>query len=57
MTKKLPATKKISPELLHQRLGHRYTILLLAGGTANVWKDIDFRIDPYPFSHHVKFLQ
>ena len=27
-------------ELLHQRLGHRSTRLLLAGDTANVWEDI-----------------
>ena len=34
---KLPARKKIALELLHQRLAHRSTILLLAGDTANVW--------------------
>ena len=47
--KKLPARKKIALELLHQRLGHRSTRLLLAGNTANVWEDIKLRIDPYPF--------
>ena len=34
---KFPARKKIALELLHQRLGHRSTISLLAGDTANVW--------------------
>ena len=33
---KFPARKKIGLELLHQRLGHRSTISLLAGDTANV---------------------
>ena len=35
-TKKLPARKKIALELLQQILGHRSTILLLGGDTANV---------------------
>ena len=34
---KFPARKKITLELLHQILGHRSTISLLAGDTANVW--------------------
>ena len=34
---KLPARNKIALELLHQRLGHRSTRLLLSGDTANVW--------------------
>ena len=34
---KFPAGNKIALELLHQRLGHRSTISLLAGDTANVW--------------------
>ena len=46
---KLPARKKIALELLHQRLGHRSTISLLAGDTANVWEDVELRIDPDPF--------
>ena len=46
---KLPARKKIALELLHQRLGHRSTISLLAGDTDNVWEDAELRIDPYPF--------
>ena len=32
-------------ELLHQILGHRSTISLLAGYTANAWEDIELRID------------
>ena len=47
--KKLPARKKIALELLHQRLGHRSTRSLLAGDTANVWEDVELRIDPDPF--------
>ena len=49
MSKKNPARKKIALELLHQRLGHRSTRSLLAGDTANVWEDKEFRIDPEPF--------
>ena len=48
-TKKLPSRKKIVLELLHQRLGHRSTRSLLAEDTANVWEDIDLRIDSDPF--------
>ena len=46
---KFPERKKISLELLHQRLGHRSTKSLLAGDTANVREDIELRIDPDPF--------
>ena len=35
--------------MLHQRLGHRYTRSLLSGDTANVWEDVELRIDPDPF--------
>ena len=49
MSKKKPARKKIPLELLHQRLGHRSTRSLLAGDTANVWEDVELRIDPDPF--------
>ena len=51
MSKKnqLPARKKIALELLHPRLGHISTISLLDGDTANVWEDVELRIDPYPF--------
>ena len=41
--------KEIALELLHQRLGHRSTRSLLARDTANVWEDVELRIDPYPF--------
>ena len=47
--KKLPARKKIALELIHKRLGHRYTRSLLAGDTDNVWGDVELRIDPDPF--------
>ena len=46
---KLPARNKISLELPHQRLVHRSTRSLLAGDTANVWEDVELRIDPYHF--------
>ena len=46
---KIPAGKKIALELLHQRLGHRSTVSLLAGDTANVWEDLELRIDSNPF--------
>ena len=48
-TKKLPSRKKIASEILHQGLGHRFTRSLLAGDTANVWEDIDLRIDSETF--------
>ena len=47
--KKLPSRKKISLELLHQIFGHRYTRSFLYGDTANIWGDIELRIDPDPF--------
>ena len=34
---------------MHLRLGHRSTISLLAGDTANVWEDIELIIYPDPF--------
>ena len=49
VSKKNPSRKKIALELLHQRLGHRYTRSLLAGDTANVWEDVELRIYPEPF--------
>ena len=45
--KKSLAIEKIALELLHQRLGHRSTRSLLAGDTANVWEDVELRIDLY----------
>ena len=47
-TKKLAPRKKVALELLHQILGNRYTRSLIARGTADVWKDIDFRIYIFP---------
>ena len=47
--KKYPAGKKIALELLHQILGHRSTKSLLTGDNANVWEDVELRIDPDPF--------
>ena len=47
--KKLPARKKFSLEILHQRLGHISTRSLLDGDTANVSGDVDLRIDPDTF--------
>ena len=49
VSKKNPAREKIALELLHQRLGHRSTRSLIAGDTANIWEDVDLRIDRYPF--------
>ena len=49
VSKKKPARNKIDLELLHQRLGHRSTRQLVDGDTANVWEDIELRIDPDPF--------
>ena len=46
---KLPARKKIYLELLHQILGHISNRELLAGDTANVWEDVELRIDTDPF--------
>ena len=48
-TKKIVPKKKIALELLHQILGHIYTIFLIAIDSANVWKYIEIRIDPDPF--------
>ena len=41
--------KKFALELLHQRIGHRYTRSFIAGDTENVWKDTEIRIYPDPF--------
>ena len=46
---KLPERKKISLELLHQRLGHRSTRVFLAGDNANFWEYVELRIYPDPF--------
>ena len=51
MSKKstFPARNKIALELLHQRLGQKSTRSLLAGDNANVWEDVELRMDPDPF--------
>ena len=48
-SKKVSPRKKVALELLHHRLGHRSTILLMDGDIENVCQDIELRIDPYPF--------
>ena len=48
-TKILPPRNEITLELLHHRLGDRSTRSLLAGDTADVWKDIELRIYPDHF--------
>ena len=48
-SKKNPKRKKITLELMHQRLGNRSTRSVISGDTANVWKDVELRIDPDPF--------
>ena len=57
MKEKLPARKKIVLELLHQRLGHRSTISLVSGDTANVWEDVYLRIDLDPFCTSCQIFQ
>ena len=59
-TKEKAKSNKIEPrmrvtlELLHHILGHRSTISLMAGDTANGWKDIEIRIYPdYPSRHEI----
>ena len=47
-SKKNPARKKIALKLLHQRLGHRSTRLLLTGDTEMFWEDVELRIYPDP---------
>ena len=42
VSKKNPVRKKID-------LGHRSMRSLIAGDTANVWEDVELRIDPDPF--------
>ena len=46
---KIAPRKKVDLELLHHRLGHRYTRSLMAGDTVNFWQDIELRIYPDPF--------
>ena len=46
---KYPARNKIALELLRQILGQGSTRSLLARDTANVWEDVELRINPDPF--------
>ena len=48
-SKKIAHIKKVSLELLYHRFGKRSTRSLMAGDTANVWQDIELRIDLDPF--------
>ena len=48
-SKKLAPRKRVYLELLHHRLGHRSTRSYTDINTANVWKDIELRIDTDPF--------
>ena len=48
-TKKLLSRKKIALELLHHRIGHRYTSSLMDGVTDDVWEYNELIIYPYPF--------
>ena len=47
--KQITSKKEDCFRILHQRLGHRSTRSLLAGDTANIWEDVELRIDPEPF--------
>ena len=53
--KRNPKRKKITLELMHQRLGYGSAISLMAGDTANVWEDAELKIDPDPFCTSCKF--
>ena len=48
-SKKLAPRKKVALELLHHRLCHRSTRSLMDRYNANVWQDIELRIDADPF--------
>ena len=48
-SKRNPKRKKIALELMHHRLGHRYTRSLIAGDTANVWEYAELKMDADPF--------
>ena len=47
--KKIAPRKNVALELLHHTLGHISTRSFMDGDTVNVWKDIELRIDSYPF--------
>ena len=48
-SKKISPRKKLALDLLHHRLGHRYTRSLTAADNENVWQDTEPRIDPDHF--------
>ena len=48
-SKKLPPRKKVALKILHQILGQISTISFMSGDTANIWEDIELRIDTEPF--------
>ena len=48
-SKKQIPKKKFYLELLHHKLGHRYTRSLLNRDIANDWQNIERRVDPDPF--------
>ena len=48
-SQKLAPRKKITLELLHQRLGQRSTISLMDGDTEMFWKDVELGIDSDSF--------
>ena len=48
-SKKIAPRKKVAFELLQHRLGHISTRSFMAVDAANVWKDIELRIDPDHF--------
>ena len=50
-SKKIAPRTKIDLNLLYHRLGHRFTISLMAGDNENVWKDFELSIDSEPFFH------
>ena len=56
-SRKIAPRKNQALEILHQRLGHRSTICLMAGDIAIFWQDIEIRIYPEPFSHHARYIQ
>ena len=48
-SKKVEPKNKSALELLHNILRKRSTGSFMAGGTANVWQDIEVRINTDPF--------
>ena len=48
-SKKIAHRKKVALGLLRHRLGHRSNISLMNRDNANICKDIELRMNPYPF--------